>query len=104
MSDTLKPDPAANQAAAPGATLVQDETAKVTTDVAAKEDDKPVTEKVTDAASSAATTVKDGMFSMFGGGPAKVKKEEVDDTDEPSGASKPKETVRVRYPSHTRVC
>jgi Ran-binding protein 1 len=91
MSDTVKPDPAAEQQTAPGATLVKDETAKVTTDVQAKEDDKPVTEKATEAAASTAAAVKDGVFSMFGGGPAKVKKEEVDDTDEPSGASKPKD-------------
>jgi len=91
MSDTVKPDPAADQHAAPGATLVKDETAKVTTDVQAKEDDKPVTEKATEAAASTAAAVKDNVFSMFGGGPAKVKKEEVDDTDEPSGASKPKD-------------
>lgn len=103
MSDVAKPDPAADQAAAPGARLVEDETAKVTTDIAANKtetpetkdstetkDDKPITEKATDAATSAAAAVKDNVFSMFGGGPAKVKKEEVDDTDEPSGASKPK--------------
>lgn len=99
MSDVAKPDPAADQTAAPGATLVKDETAKVTTDIAANKpetttkDDKPVTEKAAEAASSAAAAVKDNVFSMFGGGPAKVKKEEVDDADEPSGASKPKAEV-----------
>jgi Ran-binding protein 1 len=102
MSDVAKPDPAADQTANPGATLVKDETAKVTTDKAADQpetssttatdskDDKTVTEKATEAATSAAATVKDNVFSMFGGGPAKVKKEEVDDADEPSGASKSK--------------
>jgi Ran-binding protein 1 len=30
---------------------------------------------------------------MFGGGPAKVKKEEADDADEPSGATKKPEAV-----------
>jgi Ran-binding protein 1 len=100
MSDVAKPDPAADQTANPGATLVKDETAKVTTDKAADQpetsttseskNDKPITEKATEAAASAAATVKDNVFSMFGGGPAKVKKEEVDDADEPSGASKPK--------------
>jgi len=100
MSDVAKPDPAADQAANPGATLVKDETAKVTTDIAANKpdttetkDDKPLTEKATDAASSAAAAVKDNVFSMFGGGPAKVKKEEVDDVDEPSGATKKPEAV-----------
>lgn len=104
MSDVAKPDPAADQVANPAATLVKDETAKVTTDIAAnkpdtttsetKSDDKPLTEKATEAASSAAAAVKDNVFSMFGGGPAKVKKEEVDDADEPSGATKkPEATV-----------
>ncbi|KAI4627120.1 uncharacterized protein J4E87_004462 [Alternaria ethzedia] len=94
MSEAAKPDPAAEQIANPAATLVQDETAKVTTDKASdkpettteSKDDKPITEKATEAAAA----VKDNVFSMFGGGPAKVKKEEADDVDEPSGASKPK--------------
>jgi Ran-binding protein 1 len=101
MSDVAKPDPAADQAANPAATLVKDETAKVTTDKAsdkpetatASTDDKPITEQASEAAASAAATVKDNVFSMFGGGPAKVKKEEQDDKDEPSGASKPKGEV-----------
>jgi Ran-binding protein 1 len=102
MSDVAKPDPAADQVANPAATLVKDETAKVTADIAANKsettetkDDKPITEKATEAASSAAAAVKDNVFSMFGGGPAKVKKEEVDDADEPSGATKKPETVRL---------
>jgi hypothetical protein len=40
-------------------------------------------------------TVKDNVFSMFGGGPAKIKKDEEDDANEPSGASKPKGDVRI---------
>lgn len=111
MSDVAKPDPAAEQATAPGATLVKDETAKVTTDIAANKseteakDDKPVTEKAAEAAAGAAAAVKDNVFSMFGGGPAKVKKVEEDDVDEPSGASKSK-TAEVSlkvlscYPSY----
>ena len=98
MSEAAKPDPAAEQKANPAATLVQDETAKVTTDKLAdkpettteSKDDKPLTEKATEAVAA----VKDNVFSMFGGGPAKVKKEEADDVDEPSGASKPKGEVR----------
>src|SRR5690349_4976846 len=101
MSDVAKPDSAAEQATAPGATLVKDETAKVTKDIAANKtetetetkDEKPVTEKVVEAASSTAAAVKDNVFSMFGGGPAKAKKVEEDDVDEPSGASKPKVDV-----------
>ena len=102
MSDVAKPDPAAEQVANPGATLVKDETAKVTTDKAADKedkpattssDDKPVTEKATEAATSAAAAVKDNVFSMFGGGPKKEKKEEVDDANEPSGSSKAQATT-----------
>lgn len=102
MSDVAKPDPAADQVANPGATLVKDETAKVTTDIAANKpetktestDSKPITQQATEAASSAAAAVKDNVFSMFGGGPAKVKKAEVDDdADEPSGATKKTEEV-----------
>jgi Ran-binding protein 1 len=93
MSDVAKPDPAAEQVANPGATLVQDETAKVTTDkladkeakpAAASSDDKPITEKATEAAAA----VKDNVFSMFGGGPKKEKKEEADDVNDRSGSSK----------------
>ena len=110
MSEAAKPDPAADQVANPGPTLVKDETAKVTTDKAADKpeataqstDDKPITEKATEAAAA----VKDNVFSMFGGGPAKAKKEEADDVDEPSGASKPKGEVCMRdrnFPGHTDV-
>jgi Ran-binding protein 1 len=106
MSDVAKPDPAADQVANPGATLVKDETAKVTTDIAANKaettetkDDKPITEKATEAAAA----VKDNVFSMFGGGPAKVKKEEQDDADEPSGATKKPEAVCLRRCSAASV-
>jgi len=96
MADA-KPDPAADQAAAPSATLQQDETAKVTTDVTGS---KPaegttgssVTDTVASAASTATAAVKDNVFSMFGGGPKKERKE-TEDVDEPSGASKPKDEV-----------
>ena len=93
MSEAAKPDPAAEQVANPAATLVQDETAKVTTDkladkeakpAAASSDDKPITEKATEAAAA----VKDNVFSMFGGGPKKEKKEETDDVNDRSGSSK----------------
>lgn len=94
MADAAKPDPAAEQSAAPGATLQKDLTAKVTTDITdpkpAEEKPATTTEKATEAATSAAAAVKDNVFSMFGGGPKKEKKEEADDADEPSGASKSK--------------
>ncbi|KAF2748894.1 hypothetical protein M011DRAFT_493650 [Sporormia fimetaria CBS 119925] len=102
MSDVAKPDPAADQVAAPGATKVQDETEKVTTkpteasQSTEKSEEKPastVTETVTNAASTAASTAaaatKD-IFSMFGGGPKKEKKQEPEDDNEPSGSSKKK--------------
>ncbi|KAF2740182.1 Ran-specific GTPase-activating protein 1 [Polyplosphaeria fusca] len=92
MADSAKPDPAATQSAAPGATLAKDETEKVTTSATESKpsEDKPsVTENVSNAASAAAASVKDNVFSMFGGGPAKEKKkDDDDDVDEPSGATK----------------
>lgn len=94
MSEAAKPDPSAEQVAAPGATLAKDETEKVTTgvtDASKTSEEKPassVTETVTNAASNATAAVKDNVFSMFGGGPKKEKKEEADDADEPSGATK----------------
>lgn len=54
------------------------------------EEVKPTEEKtVTEQATEAATAVKDNVFSMFGGGPKKEKKEETDEgANEPSGSSK----------------
>jgi len=116
MSEAPKLDPAATQSAAPGATLVKDETEKVTTGVteASKPtEEKPaasVAETVTNAASSASAAVKDNVFSMFGGGPKKEKKEEVDDADEPSGATKkaaddenPEQEVDVHFDPVVRL-
>lgn len=59
-------------------------------------EEKTVTEQATDAATSAAATVKDNVFSMFGGGPKKEKKEETDEgADEPSGSAKAKKDAEV---------
>ncbi|KAL1297712.1 hypothetical protein AAFC00_006259 [Neodothiora populina] len=64
------------------------EEVKPTEEVTATEE-KTVTEQASDVASSAATAVKDNVFSMFGGGPKKEKKEETDEgADEPSGSAK----------------
>ncbi|KAJ5227037.1 uncharacterized protein N7469_007043 [Penicillium citrinum] len=68
------------------------------TPAAAGEGEKTVTEAAADTAKEAAETVKDtavktsdNVFSMFGGGPKKEKKEETDEgADEPSGSSKAK--------------
>jgi len=101
MTEVPKSDPSAEQAAAPGPTLVKDETEKATAGASEEKQDKPadkpaatVTETVTNAASAATTAVKDNVFSMFGGGPKKEKKEEEEDaTAEPSGSSKAKADV-----------
>ena len=109
MADA-KPDPAAEQATNPSATLVEDQTAKVTTDITDPKpaEDKPaastVTETVANAASTATSAVKDNVFSMFGGGPKKEKKEEADDENEPSGASKPKGEVRACNKERSSSC
>lgn len=90
-----KADPTAEQATAPGAKEVPEEAATATVTGEATQE-KPaaaassVTETVTNAAATATSAVKDNMFSMFGGGPKKEKREEADDADEPSGASKGK--------------
>jgi Ran-binding protein 1 len=97
-----KPDPAVEQTAAPGATLAKEETEKVTSGVteepktSEEKHTASVTETVTSTAVNAAAAVKDNVFSMFGGGPKKEKKEEVDDADEPSGATK-KADADVRH-------
>ncbi|CAI7603867.1 unnamed protein product [Penicillium pancosmium] len=87
MSDTAdtKPDP-----------TITPEAAKPEETPATGEGEKTVTEAAADTAKDAADTVKDAaaktsdnVFSMFGGGPKKEKKEETDEgADEPSGSSK----------------
>lgn len=62
-----------------------------------KTEEKSITEQATDAATAATSTVKENVFSMFGGGPKKEKKEETDEgADEPSGSSKKKAADDVR--------
>jgi Ran-binding protein 1 len=85
--DTMVNSPEQTESAAEPK-IDKDTTEKATTDEA--EDNKPATETVTDKASVAASAVKDNVFSMFGGGPKKEKREEPDDVDEPSGSSKAK--------------
>ncbi|KAF2838298.1 hypothetical protein M501DRAFT_936333 [Patellaria atrata CBS 101060] len=92
-----KPDLSADQTASSEPRVAEDETKKVTTDVTEDTskpgEDKPTEEKpatYTETAVNAATTVKENVFSMFGGGPKKEKKVEEDDVDEPSGSSKAK--------------
>ena len=65
-------------------------------------EEKTVTEQATEAATSAATAVKDNVFSMFGGGPKKEKKEETDEgANEPSGSSKAVK-AEVMKPKHVQ--
>ncbi|KAJ5098484.1 hypothetical protein N7532_005485 [Penicillium argentinense] len=88
MSDAAetKPDP----------TTTAPEAAKPEETPATGEGEKTTTEAAADTAKDAAETVKDtavktsdNVFSMFGGGPKKEKKEETDEgADEPSGSSK----------------
>lgn len=69
------------------------------------EGEKSVTEAAADTAKQAADTSKDAaaktsdsVFSMFGGGPKKEKKEETDEgADEPSGSSKAKKEGEVSF-------
>lgn len=81
MADTTetKPDPTTTSTEAPAPAVEKTEG-----------EEKSVTEKATEAALNAATKATDNVFSMFGGGPKKEKKEEADDVDEPSGSSKAK--------------
>lgn len=97
MSDAAetKPDP----------TTQAPETEKPET-TATGEGEKTVTEAAADTAKQAADTAKDAaaktsdsVFSMFGGGPKKEKKEEADEgADEPSGSSKAQKEGGVSFP------
>lgn len=102
MSDAAetKPDP-----------TVTPEAAKPEETPATGEGEKTVTEAAADTAKEAADTVKDAatktsdnVFSMFGGGPKKEKKEETDEgADEPSGSSKAQKEGEVSQFSLTSV-
>lgn len=95
MSDVAetKPDPT---------TAVEEQQPETT---ATGEGEKTVTETAVDAAKDAAETAKDAaaktsdsVFSMFGGGPKKEKKEETEEgADEPSGSSKAQQAEDVSY-------
>lgn len=103
--DATEEKPVTNVAEETGATepkLAQTETEMATHPVGsgAEANEEPtVTEKATDAVSGAAATtataasgVKDNVFSMFGGGTKEKKKETEDDPEEESGSSKKKVT------------
>lgn len=97
MSDAAetKPDP----------TTQAPEAEKKPETTATGEGEKSVTETATDTAKQAADTAKDAaaktsdsVFSMFGGGPKKEKKEETDEgADEPSGSSKAQKEGEVSF-------
>jgi Ran-binding protein 1 len=98
MAETdTKLNPAEETTASEQPKLVKDETEKVTsavTDDKGKEDQNKSTEDKAGSSiagvAATAASVKDNVFSMFGGGPAKQKKEVEDDPEEPSGSSKAK--------------
>lgn len=79
---TVVPDTKAEETTATG------EGEKSTTEAAAETVTETAQEAV-DTAKDAAVKTSDSVFSMFGGGPKKEKKEEAaEPTDEPSGSSK----------------
>ena len=94
-SDT-KLDPAAEQAAAAEPKLASTETELATNPKSVQEDSKEAeggdsktyTEKASEAATSAATGMKANVFSMFGGGAKKEKKEDTEEAGETSGSAK----------------
>ena len=95
MAETdTKVNPPEQTESAAEPTLDKDATEKGTTDDT--EGNKSTTEAATDKASGAASAVKDNVFSMFGGGPKREKREEADDVDEPSGSSKAKKEEAKR--------
>lgn len=62
------------------------------------EGEKTVTEAAVDTAKDAAAKTSDTVFSMFGGGPKKEKKEETEEgADEPSGSAKAQKESEVSY-------
>jgi len=70
-----------------GPQLAKDETEKLTTE--ATEANAEKTEPtITEKAAATTTQAKDNVFSMFGGGPKKEKREDEGDAEEPSGSSK----------------
>jgi len=90
MADSLKPSGAESNTTSNDLKLNKENTEKLTgsTSGEGKADEAKPASTYTEAATNAATGVKDSVFSMFGGGAKKEKKEEKDDVDEPSGSSK----------------
>ena len=94
-----KLDPAEEQVASSEPKLAQQETELVTNPKGPQEESATGDGEhpsYTQMATSAASGVKDNVFSMFGGGAKKEKKEEPeDDTNEPSGSSKAKKDAEA---------
>lgn len=90
MADTdPKVDATSVPAADAGPKLVKDETAKLASlDSSSESKTEPKTETITEKAGAAATAAKDNVFSMFGGGPKKVKQDEGDEENDRSGSAK----------------
>ena len=96
----MEPTPSTDQKASSEPRKVEDESKLATNpkgdESLEKSNPSTYTEMASNAASSAAaqasataTSMKDNVFSMFGGGPKKEKKEE-EEVNEPSGSSKAK--------------
>lgn len=87
MSDVAEPKPGPATGAAEAEK--PQETTPATTEAQKPAEEKSTTESAVDAAKEATSKTTDSVFSMFGGGPKKEKKEEPEDAkDEPSGSSK----------------
>ena len=110
MSDA-QPTPSADQSASNEPRLAQHETKLATNPTGdesstAEEPAPSYTAMASNAANTASTTaanMKDNVFSMFGGGAKKERKEDVE-VDEPSGSSKAKkdaENEDVSLPRYT---
>lgn len=86
MSDAAetKPDPTTS---APEETTKKAEETTTGTETSKVEEVKASAESATETAKDAAAKTSDTVFSMFGGGPKKEKKED-EEVDEPSGSSK----------------
>ena len=98
-----EPTPSVDQTASSGLRKAEHETELATNpkgdpSTEAPKESTSITEMASNAASTASATaasMKDNVFSMFGGGPKKEKKEE-EEVDEPSGSAKAKKDAEPK--------
>ncbi|KAL5341541.1 RanBP1 domain-containing protein [Aspergillus crustosus] len=91
MSDVAETKPDPTTSAPEGSTKPEETT--TTTETTKTDDVKAAAESATETVKDAATKTSDSVFSMFGGGPKKEKKDEPEDVNEPSGSSKAQKAV-----------